>query len=318
MPITLTEQIYYNPSGSKDALDKIRSFAVSLGWTQDYWDTADGGGSDYYLQLWSPGYVNQEICYRFYITNVDAQEDTMTLRGVIPGKRYDQTSDKMTNTSTTWGGSTAQYYATSLPASTFDALYLYGDHRFIAAIYHVDPIAVITLVLGSPDLFRSWWSYPGCWMLFNPQSSWSSVGSASRWYNMTSNTNYWAFPYSTRGSSQYALWFEGGGRNSSYWGSNYRPIPSDVPGSENAAEFNFARGLVRYNSYTEKRTAFQSTIFAKSPSAGVWYPMGMSPLSWIHGYGLTIGETITFGSDQYRCFPGVFSTGNIWQAYRIS
>lgn len=317
MPFVLTETVHNSPSGAKDALDKIRQFALSLGWTVDYWSTTDGGGSDYYLQIWSPGYVANELCYRFYVTNVDVQEDTLSLRAVVPTKRWDQ-SNKIASTTTTWGGNATSYYNVSLPTGTFTALYLYGSKRFISAILHVDPIAVITIQVGTWDLYPSWWYYgPGPNFFFSPQT-WAA-SSDFKWYNITSNPSYWNPPMTQRLSSSvgYNLWWEGAKRDTTNYGCNFRPTSTVAIGSE-VGEFNKMTGVLRYNAYTGKRMAMQSTFFARNPSLGVWYPLGVSPFAWVYGNGLTIGEIIKFGSDEYRCFPGVFSNYDQWQAYRVA
>lgn len=317
MPNVLAETIHYNPVGAKDALDKIRQFALSLGWTVDYWSTTDGSGSDYYLQIWSKGYALQNICYRFYVTNVDANEDTMSVRAVVPGYRYNQTS-KITNNTTTWGGQSTSYYNISLPATSFDALYLYGNLHFIAAIFHVDPIAVITVPIGTYELFPSWW-YTVDGLFFWYGSQYWGTTSAYKWYNMADNPTNWYIPYAQRSSSTvgYNLWWEGAKRDSGNYASNYQPTSVIAVGSE-AGNFNLMKGFLNWNSFTSKRAAFSPTMFAKDPDLGVWYPIGSPSMCYVNGRNLTIGEQITFGSDIYRCFPGVFTLYEIWQAYRTA
>ncbi|MGD9156804.1 MAG: hypothetical protein PVG39_00220 [Desulfobacteraceae bacterium] len=313
MPYVLSESIHYNPTDTKEAIDYIRQFALSVGWTVDTWVT----GEPTQLQLWSPGYVAQELCYRIQVVDVDAQEQTLSLKGVVPG--YRSTSFSVTDSVSTWGGNSTSYYNTSLTASFFDALYLYGNKHFICAIFHVDPIAVITLQIGSWDLYPSWWYYsPGINFVYNPQDNWGS-SSTYKWYNMTSNPTRWAPPMSQRWSISLGsnVWYEGAKRGSSDYACNYRPA-ADISLGLEAGEFNRAKGILTYNSYTAKRMAFQSSFFVRNPSLGIWYPVGVSPFAWINGRNLTIGEVVKFGADEYRCFPGVFSTYEHWQAYRIA
>lgn len=312
MPYVLTETIHYNPADAHDALDKIRQFALALGWTVDTWVS----GTTSQLQLWSPGYVCQEMCYRLEVNNVDAQEQTLTMRPVIPGQRN---SGFSFSTSYCWGGNSTSYYNTSLPASTFDALYLFGTKRFIAAVFHIDPIAVVTLQIGTWDLFPSWWYYgPGLNFSYNPQDNWGTT-STYKWYNMADNPLNWAPPMTQKWSTTigYNIWYEGAKRASTDFACNYRPTSTVAAGSE-AGDFNRANGLCRYNDYTGKRMAFQSSFFVRHPTLGVWYPIGVSPFAWVNGRDLNIGEVITFGADQYRCFPGVFTLYEHWQAYRIA
>jgi hypothetical protein len=149
MPQILAEQIHYSVADMEDALDKIRQFAVAQGWTQDYWDTSTG---DRFLQLWSRGFSLQDMCYRFRETNYDASDDRLEYGAVIPGKRFDQSGDKLTNASTIWSPVTPQFNGARMPATTFTALYLYGNKNFISCIFHVDPISVVTMQFGTLDL----------------------------------------------------------------------------------------------------------------------------------------------------------------------
>lgn len=317
MPNVLTESIHYNPVGAKDALDKIRQFALSLGWTVDYWSTTDGSGADYYLQIWSKGYALQNICYRFYVTNVDANEDTMTFKAVVPGQRYNQTN-KMANSSTVWGGTGTTYSNISLPATSFDALYLFGNLHFIAAIFHVDPIGVITLPFGTLELFPSWWyQVDGLFFVWLVQQ-WGTT-SSYKWYNMADNPGNWMIPYGTKFISTTGdnVFWEGEPRYNADYACNYTPTSVISVGAE-TGDFNRMRGFLNWNAFTSKRAAFSPTMFIRDTTLEVWYPLGSPSMCYVNGRNLTIGEVITFGSDTYRCFPGVFSLYEIWQAYRTA
>jgi hypothetical protein len=224
----------------------------------------------------------------------------------------------MTSVTTIWGGASTARRNTSLPASTFDALYLYGNDRFIAAIYHVDPLSVITIPFGTYELLPSWWEYVDGLFFKYPSQSWSTT-STYKWYNMTSNEGNWYIPYAQKDSSTigYNIWWEGDKRDSVHYACNYRPTSIVAVGSE-AGDFNKANGILNWNSFTSKRTAFHSTVFVKEPTLGVWYTVGNFFHAWVHGSNLSIGEELTFGSSTYRAFPGVFSPYNIWQAYRTA
>jgi len=305
MPYVLSEDIRYNPTDTMEALDYIRQFALTIGWTVDNWD-------GYRLQLFSPGYSIQNLCYRLEVETIDAQVQTLEYRPVIPGQRLVNmelmTSTYIWNTSSSYG-------KVSLPASSFDALYLYGNSHFIAAIFHVDPIAVITVAIGIPDLWPSWY-YSLDFSCHFPCSYYSDT-SSYQWYNMADNISNWYMPWTYMVSYVYCAWFQGEAINSNNFTGNYLPTTAVAIGAE-AGSFNKLNGLLRYNEYTNKRMAFQSTYFVKSETLGVWYPIGLSPFAWINGRDLSIGEVVEFGADQYRCFPAVFSPNEIWQAYRIS
>jgi hypothetical protein len=307
MPWVLNETIHYSVSGCADALDKIRQFAVAQGWTQDYWT----GGN--FLQIYSPGYVNQEICYRFAQGNYDVNNDYLRWMGVRPGYRFDT---DYWNTSKTWGASNTTYDRFSLPTGAFTALYLYGNDRFISAIFHIDPIAVITLHLGTIELLPEWWYYPGLWFYRSlgvysmPNSGWSVIASnPAQWYT------FLEVQPSTR---SYSVWWEGERKASNEYTINFIADNQDDPQNNPQGDFNRVTYILRYNAFTDKRVAFSPTHFVQDTGLGVWYPIGQSPHIMINGRDLTIGEQIIFGADTYRCFPMMYSTTDIWQAYRTA
>jgi hypothetical protein len=308
MSWVLSEQAYYSVSGAYTALDYLRQFAVAQGWTVDYWT----GGT--YLQLYSPGYVNQEMCYRVEVDHYDGVSDIWKWAAVVPGYRTYQ-ADKW-NLAQTWGGKSDTYRQVDVPRNTFTALYLYGNDRFISMIWHINPIAVITMFFGTCELLTDWWYYPGLWF-YHPVCQYSV--SQSRWADIVDNYSYWYWPPGERHSSSYAAqaWFGGGPMSSNDYGFNYRPDNIDDIGDE-LGEFNNPKHLIRYNSFTDKRVAFQGTYFIRDSDIGVWYPVGNSPWAFVNGRDLSIGDSITFGTDTYKCFPIMFSTKDIWQAYRTA
>lgn len=307
MPWVLNEQIHYSVNGALDALDKIRQFAVAQGWTQDYWT----GGN--FLQLFTPGYVNQEICYRFSVGTYDVSNEFFRYMGVRPGYRFDI---DYWNTLKTWGASSTNYDRFSLPSGSFSALYLHGNDRFISAIFHIDPIAVITMHLGTIELLPEWWYYPGLWF-YRPQSVYSMP--TSSWSNIANAPSSWYTPLEIQPSQRsYMVWWENDRQDSGEYTTNFIADNEDDPQTNPTGDFNRASYILRYNAFTDKRMAFTVTHFIKDTTLGVWYTIGQSPFACVNGRDLTIGQQITFGADTYRCFPIQYSTTDIWQAYRTS
>lgn len=317
----LTEQIYYNVSGASQALDYIRQFALSLGWTVDYWSTGLGSESDEIaLQLYSPGYLNQNICYRFWYAPNDFQEDYIYMKPVIPGERFNvpvvdwTVSNFCYDNDVTWGG-TAVYSRFSLPASNFIALYLFGNDKFISSVWNVNPIAVLTIPFGTYNLAQSWWNYSDG-LFFNYYNS-ASYGFT--WYEINDNPLNWRNPFAERhGSNIYpCIYWEGEERFIDHYACNYRPTSIVSVGSE-VGEFNLPKGILNWNTFTSKRVALFPTVFCKDPTLLVWYTIGNMFQAYVNGRELSIGDELSFGSDVYRVLPVVFSTNEIWQAYRIA
>jgi hypothetical protein len=186
-------------------------------------------------------------------------------------------------------------------------------------VWHVGPTSVITFPVGTIQLFSEWWNYTdGLFFVWYA----GTLGAASqyKWYNMADNPANW-YPPATRelsSSSGYHVWFDGAARDSTYYRSNFAPTSSQDPDEATQGAFNKMQYMISYNTYTNKRVAMSSTIFVADPSTSIWYPCGTLPFAWTNGRELSIGEQITFGSDVYRVFPGVFSPYRIWQAYRTA
>ncbi len=309
----LTEQIHYNVSNGMEGLDFLRQFAISVGWTVDTWTV----GSTVYLQIWSNGHANQDMCYRFEVWEnpSDSLEHILRQASVIPENRFTPTGSPMTNY--VWSR-TSTYCFMSLPSSTFNAMYLYGNKNFITAIFHTDPVVVQTLTFGTFNLLPSWHYYEKGLNYIAYTQYWNE-NPAYKWYNIAANLGQHYIPNLTPfHSSANVLYWEGAARRQYHFAMNYQISGYSVaPGGETGS-FNLAKGMLNYNAYTSKRTAFHPSVFAMDPILLVWYPIGSRYEAYINGKDLAIGDIVKFGSAEYRCFPGLSSNFNIWQAYRIS
>lgn len=203
-----------------------------------------------------------------------------------------------------------------MPATTFTALYLYGNKNFISCIFHVDPISVVTMQFGTLDLFPSWRNYEGGLFFSYHFGSYSTTPTYS-WQNIASNPSVWNWGPGGR-QTQYVpmIYWQGAGRYATDYACNFRPTNQQNAFDVNSGEFNRPYRMLNNNTYTDKRVAFQSTVFCRDQSLGVWYPIGNMYFAYINGEDFTIGEEVTFGAETYRVFPIMYSTYDIWQAYR--
>lgn len=342
MTMLLNEQIHYSVNGSKDMLDKLRQFAIAQGWTADYyetnkeWDSVTPygwkSGSKDHLQLFSSGYGNQNMIYRFRTYNRTSGQDLFDFRSVEPSSRNHSLVTASPLEQDVWNIGFPFYYSEmgeidynrirrfSLPDGTFD-LYLYGNEKVIFVIAKVSTTTLITFTFGTFDLFRDWQSTTELNYLMWPQ--WYYGDHISTWSNILNNKDDWKGPYGAISDivfveAKYQLiYWEAAGRPSTHLCSSYGPLANSaingVPGY-----FNKALNTLVYNSFTNKRVAFNATFFIKNDTTNAWYPLGLSPMAYVNGLNLEIGDQIDFGSETYRCFPLGWSGGsNIWQAYRI-
>lgn len=322
------EQIYYSVAGISDALDKLRQFAIAQGWTADYWQPSSvwntsspygwKAGTETHLQLYSPGYGNQAMVYRFRALPSTSDLADCTLYPRIT-KSEDRHHDPNISTSPisqdTYGCPTNYTDLLSTPVSTFDALYLYGNIKHISMILKVTSGSVIHITLGTAELFKSWEHYEnGLALLFSPSNHYTGYTDRYKWYNIDAWPTYWYCPFS---SFSYRSTFENadGDQGLGTLSRNYKPTATSTPQGATGG-FNNMIEMLCFNTFTDKRLAFQSTLLIQDPVSGTYWPMGKSPFAWINGTNLTFGQEVSFGTEKYKCYPSVNIGYQIWIAFR--
>ncbi len=326
----MTEQVSYGVDGATDMLDELRQFAIALGWTVDYWeadaewDTSSPfgwiSGTDVNLQLYSPGYGNQNMVYRFRTADRIAGEKVVTVSGIDPGERTHSLITTNPNDQDYFNTTSAnynQYRSFSAPDTTFESLHMFGTDKFINIILKVTSASVISFCFGTPDLFDSWQGYSNGLNFVLP-ACYNNGSSQGIWSKMLDYPSLWYGGWGLQSGSVRVGWYEDASQlYTSMWAANYRPEANEDSGAE-AGSFNKMNGVLNYNAYTDKRVAFQGTYFIIDPIESVWYPLGLTPCAFVNGQNLEIGDTVFFGTDEYRCFPLAFSAFNVWQAYRVA
>lgn len=320
----LNEQIYYSVAGMADALDKLRKFALARGWTIDYWQPSSAwdtttpfgwiAGDETNLQMFSNGYGNQGMVYRMRAkpTGVTDPAESKFYSAIT------QTADRNHSLITTHPMSqdtllplTSYTNWQSTPVSTFDSVYFYGNEKFISMTLKVTSMSVITYLFGTIELFRSWESYVnGLYFLWSSGSNYS-YNTNYKWYNIDSNPQFWYLPGA---ALSYRVSFE---QLSGTLANNYQPTGTIAIGSE-VGGFNRMMDFLWFNTFTDKRLAFQQTIFVKDPVGGTYYPCGRAPFAYINGTNLTFGQTVNFGTEVYKCYPAINIPNPIWVAYRTA
>jgi len=322
----LNYQVHYNPTSHKDVLSKFRAFALARGWTIDKYVTSvdwawDGGKYDWlagnsdFLQIYSPGYGSQELVFRFHWNGLgaDGQAEWVYMTGTRPGFRtpndaistrpYDQDE---------YNGSRMKQF--SLSPGAHVALWLFGNDKHLIAVDQVSASIVIMWFVGTFELFQ-----PTMSTVSMCRSTYVHTGSSAQyyWYRAEEFPSLFISPWDNWGTTATfydQAFFDGESAIGSYVIPNVAFTYQDTI---KTAGFNQQANAVRSNSFTGKRTLIKPTYFGRRNSDSVFMPIGTMPFYRIVSGGLQIGETVTYGSEEYLVFPNTFPSRKYGTAFRI-
>jgi hypothetical protein len=318
-----------NPSDHHDVLNKLKSFAVSIGWTSDYYydtniDWGSTGGTPPYgfisggrsmCQLYSTGYgvANADLIVR-YACNIDSgdpQHEWFIQYGVKPGERtldYYDSNGPLTESQGIF--SDYIYGYNSMSPGTMNAVWFFGTTKILIMVISVDTSFCYYTVFGFPELFDE--TDPG--VIYSCGSCFQNSVSKVYWYNANNQRSEYRLPWQFIGS---------GGPTCNAWGvRNSSEGPTRRYGTScntdvSAGYFAECRRAVRLNSWTGKRTMIKPIEFYYNPTAGVWYPLGTWPFYYIPFAGFSMGDTVTYGAEEYLVFPDCFASRQNGIAFRI-
>jgi hypothetical protein len=312
-------QKYTNVVGGKDVLSKLRTFAVAQGWTSEYYHTSvewasDGDGTysfghvsdEDHCSLYSDGYGNQDLRYRFKVANYDAQSDRINCYGIDPNyPNVDDTISTEPHLQNDWIA-TADYPWMSVPASTFPEMILVGNDKFISVSMLVSTVLVLHFAIGTIELIpeeQSDTEYHYCW----PTQS----DSGGQWYNLTAANGYWFSPLYVD-----SLWLDGartsGGTNHAYM------LRFSSAGTAYTRNWTRLDEVVALNSFSGYRTLVSNPCFRRNTSTGVWRMIGHTPNYFLKWSGLAFGDIITRGSEEYIVVPTLFTNSPTGCAFLVS
>ena len=309
------------PTSHKDILSKIRTFAVAQGWASDDYQTSvqwgwDGAkydwitGTEDFLQLSSNGYGSQDMIVRFrwLATGVDPQAEVCYLGGIDPGAGTpDDTESQHPVDQDKWNSN--RFYDMSLSPGAITALWLFGNDKFIIAIMQMTETLVMMLYFGTVELFDS--SEDEAYMV---AMSHFSNPTFYDWHEAEDYDVYFQPPWWQQRHSTYYIWYYDGGGSGDF---RYSAHFHSQSGEEKTGRFNRLDYAVAANNFTGKRTLIKPTVFLKRDSDGLWFPVGTFPFYAIEYAGLTIGQQLDYGSEEYLCFPNIFHSRKYGTAFRI-
>lgn len=315
----LNHQIHYNVSSHKDVLAKIRNFALARGWTSDHYETgvqwANTGGGYYdwiagnedFLQLWSDAHGSQNMVFRFRATGsgADPQEEILHLTGIEPARRaLDHASSYHPVDRYSYTHSYSRRL--SLSPGQMPCLWLFGDDQFIFAIIQMTAGLVQGLFFGTVELFDT------SDVLYLSLLSQSPSTTLRKWYEAESWLTAFRMPFYFWQDTYNIYWCNTGVGGSGTLRYNLRFTHEQAQGY-----FNKLDQAVAANNFSGKRTLIKPTVFMQRASDSLWYPVGTFPIYWIVYEGLQIGQTLTYGTEQYLCFPSIYSSAKYGIAARV-
>lgn len=301
------------PTGAKDALSKIRAFLVSQGWTSEDYRTgvkwlSDGDGTyswhtgedNDYCQMATTGYnPGQVFRIRLYMEYSSTETSHYRFYAIPIDPTAGATPDDTTSTAPydqdTFNGITAVEWG-SVPSGTFNELYLFGNSRFCQIVFRVTSTTVLQMNFGFPELYPEYRSSAEFQMRHPMQNDGGYL-----WSDPDNGNNIGRFyhPWAIRTSiaNIHFMWLDGASVG-----------PADVrynissEGSSLVEFWNDMDYIRKINSFTGKRIMVQPDLFILN-SSGMWEPAGHHPTYCCPVTGLAIGETLTYGTEEYMTFP---------------
>ncbi len=322
-----------NVNGAQGLLSNLRAFAIAQGWTSEsyltgrYWVNGVGyttGGSDHidFLQLFSNGYGNQQLRYRFEAYPDQGSEPSVSWFNSCPTTPGNPTYNIASATrgcyQNQWQDS--RWYDWNMPNSVFPAAWFFGiGKRCLFWFAQITSEWVIHGGIGTLELLPElqsrvddWQMYfSGCFSFQFPANYWYNIASyLSRWGQVTqpaTNSSGWKMMYSPSTQYNRAVWTDVVRSNL------YMDATPNLGGY-----FGRLHNVVRYNSFTNKQVAVMPTWFYKDKDSGVWHVMGTYPAVIIKNTGFGFGDTLLFGDDEYLVFPDTSLLDDQAIAFRIS
>lgn len=323
---------HINVNGYIDTLDKIRQFAVAQGWTQEVWQSgyrwdmispygftivdANHG----YLCLSVTGYGTQSLIVRMESFLDTEGRDTLNMcmadSAVVDLEQtHPYAQHRITHGNSDFQSSIG---GMNIGEAVYDDLWVYGDSKWIGASLSMDGVFCQHLHFGSFHMFDAsptQGQTVGLTLHLGdvPWSSWAT--------NLQVSPPYW--------NGYRGQYFGGGGRNTTahdiYWGGrscfysttvNYKRSNIFPWDDVNLADtYLWAGGAfgndcylnlgaaLRANNFGGKRLLLRQVHFIQRSSDSLYEPVCKTPIYFLNFSGLTIGEVITQGSEQFMTFP---------------
>ncbi len=291
------------PADLGAVLDQFKTFALARGWTLD-------GDSSGVFQLRSSGFGNQAMIFRFkgQYTGAYAYYGIMEVIGVSPLTPAFSTS--MTTGAFT---ATSSYVQVSIRGAGAHRAWIVGNSKVLGLIYQNNEYSCTSFMAGSFDLFdtgRSDGYFAGHSRYNNGAYTWDSTNPSEYRYF----THPWANGSMTAVNTS---WFDGAGRNYNAVKPNFANTAVDTV----SGAFDKLGDLLQAGSglgYAGGRLLIRPTVYGYESGASLWRPIGKLPWCFLKSAGLSPGQTIRFGGEDYVVFPYMYIPHPYAWAVRVS
>lgn len=249
-------------------------------------------GVEDYLCLSSNGYGSQSLYYRFriYATGSDPEAENIKIGAQKASQQtIDYTSSTRPIDQNDWIPTPgAGIPVWSLSPSPMIKQWCFGNSKIIVCCVQIDAVFCTHLIFGSPELFNTG-DTEGDFLLF--------YGYYYAWHYYQTNPTYNALK--SHG------WLYGGADVDEKF--SLGTYEAGITGSEAGVGLYHKAG--NKNNWSGKRVMQKDLIYLRDSVDGVYFPIGVQPFFFIEFTGLAIGQTLSYGAEQYICLPLHYSRG---------
>lgn len=309
----LNYEIHENLASCRDFFQKLKLFSIAQGWTlkreeiSKQWASIGGGqygfvaGTQDYMELFSVGHGRQYLNFRFLCRN-DSATDAQDFW--IRGHRYDTYKTTVSTppvdinaAESAWNDIGKYSGFHSIKKSNIPALWLFGNSKFICWVMQCSSTYLVYGYFGSPNLFYAdetnmaflSRAYPntGSWLNLNLYSVFDQGLDVGMLVNniTTYNLNHVRYNYT-----------------SDWTNSCFYPMSH----------------LMKKNAVSNVRPIAPHLFYVKNADLTRWYCPGTLWIGKLVFDGLSIGQKLKYGSEEYIVFPITTLSHYYGNAFRIN
>ena len=334
MSIPVLNYASYTPvAGGADFFDKFRNFAVATcGWVEEQaqtdkiWDTSPPygwkAGDEDYLAISSLGNGAQVMRFEFRRNPTIVSAITYDKFAVCPIRPANwayalNATHPISQTNRCWQVMVGNDYTdVNMPNGSYEACHLFGNEKIIIVVNQYTTGVNVVWAIGSCDLYPELQARTDLWQHFYCHQH--PADSAIYMCDVIPANLTWWFNGMARLSTDvgngYNVWLESDRRIYDY----VRYSIGTDRDNEPAGAFENLLYLVRYNTFSDKRTIIQPRVYYKGVSSGKYFPAGTLPFGYTKFSGLAIGEEIDVGGETFRVFPTILGSYTYGLAFRVA
>lgn len=314
----LSYEIHENLASCRDFFQKLKLFAVAQGWTlkreeiSKQWASIGGGkygfisGIQDYMELFSTGYGSQYLNFRFFLGNESASDAQSFY---IRGHRYDTYKTNVSThpvdintTESTWSDIARNAGYHSIKKSNIPAIWFFGNNKFICWVMQCSYTYIVYGFFGSPNISYASESNLACHSkCYGTAGSWTN-GNLLSIFDQGLDVGMLINNITT-----YQL---------DHVRYNFYISNDGVTITNNA--FYPMSHLLKKNAVSSIRPIAPHLFYIKNADLTRWYCPGNLWIGRIVFDGLSIGQKLKYGSEEYLVFPITTLSHYYGNAFRIN